>query len=810
MENQNLNEEKIKILIADDELLVAANVKNILQRYNYTVLEIAGSAKKAVELARTEKPDLILMDINLKDEIDGIEAAKIISTFSDVPVIFVTAYSDNSTISRAKSMGPYGYIIKPYNAQDLYAAIEMALYKYSMERRLVESEERFRMLFDKAPLGYQSLDENGNFIDVNEAWLDVLGYKHDEVIGKWFGDFLAPEYRQAFRERFPLFKTRGNIHSEFNMIHKDGSVHYISFEGRIGYNLNGKFKQTHCILADITEQKKAEIALKASEEKYRDLINGMNDSVFVIDYDTSILDVNNSAIEVLGYTREEFLSMKVSDIDTNLKPEQIQNLADSLANDKKQVFETSHTTKAGNKIPVEISSSLVSYNGRTVIMSIARDITERKLAETELKESELRFKTTLDYTYDWEYWEDENGQIVYMSPSCQRITGYSRENFVNDSRLLDAIVHPDDLTSFSQHHQNVYVQSDKTDLEELEFKIIAKDGSIKIINHFCRPIFDEKNNFKGRRVSNRDITDHKKAEQEVKASEERFQLLFKNSRDGIFFSEPGGRILGANEAACNILGMTEEEIIRGSRRKIIDESDPRLIPALNERKQKGFFFGELTFVRKNGEKFPIELSSVIYADKDGNERASIIFRDISERVSSENALRESENKLRSIFDTMSEGVALNEVIYDDNGEIIDYRILEVNKAFYSIADYHSIDLIGNLASNVYGMSQDLIREFWIKNKANQKVVVTEMQSPINNKWFYISTSPLINNMFVTTFQDITERKNAEKELNDHMNEIIRFNKLMVGRELRMVELKNEVNSLLEQLGKDKKYSINKE
>jgi len=133
------------------------------------------------------------------------------------------------------------------------------------EEALRASEERFSALFDEAPLGYQSLDEEGHFIEVNQAWLETLGYSREEVIGKWFGEFLAPEFVNAFRERFPQFKAAGKIHSEFQMLHKNGSRRFIAFEGRVGYGHDGCFKQTHCILSDITERKQAEDALQVAE-----------------------------------------------------------------------------------------------------------------------------------------------------------------------------------------------------------------------------------------------------------------------------------------------------------------------------------------------------------------------------------------------------------------------------------------------------------------------------------------------------------------------------------------------------------------
>ena len=134
-----------------------------------------------------------------------------------------------------------------------------------IEKVLMESEERFQLLFNKAPLGYQSLNINGNFINVNQQWLETLGYTREEVIGKWFGDFLSPDYKDGFRKRFPIFLAEGKIHSEFEMIHKKGKKLFIAFEGMIGYDMNSEFKQTHCILQDITERKQLEENLQNSE-----------------------------------------------------------------------------------------------------------------------------------------------------------------------------------------------------------------------------------------------------------------------------------------------------------------------------------------------------------------------------------------------------------------------------------------------------------------------------------------------------------------------------------------------------------------
>ena len=121
---------------------------------------------------------------------------------------------------------------------------------------LQESEEKFRSLYNSAPLPYQSLNEDGSFKDVNQAWLNILGYKREEVIGKYYKDFLHPDWKAHFEKNFPAFKKRGYVHDvQFKIRHKNGNYIDISFEGCIGYHPDGSFKQTYCVFQDITEEK---------------------------------------------------------------------------------------------------------------------------------------------------------------------------------------------------------------------------------------------------------------------------------------------------------------------------------------------------------------------------------------------------------------------------------------------------------------------------------------------------------------------------------------------------------------------------
>lgn len=148
----------------------------------------------------------------------------------------------------------------------LATAIDSSHWK-STEQSLRASETQYRALFEKAPIGYQSLDEQGKILKINQAWLDMLGYHRNEVIGRSFGDFLSPEWQNHFKKNFPRFKAVGEILGvEFEMIKKDGTTALFSFNGKIARDSDGHFQRTHCVLENITERKILEDKLQQAQK----------------------------------------------------------------------------------------------------------------------------------------------------------------------------------------------------------------------------------------------------------------------------------------------------------------------------------------------------------------------------------------------------------------------------------------------------------------------------------------------------------------------------------------------------------------
>jgi len=159
-----------------------------------------------------------------------------------------------------------------------------------LQIKLAESEAKYKAMYNNAPLAFQSLNSTGHILEVNPQWLKILAYTREEVIDKWFGDFLHPDYVQHFRENFPRFKKQGYISDvQFRMVKKGGDYIYVSFEGCIGYTPEGKFKQTYCTFKDITREKEAEVLLKESEAHYKQLVETASDAIYLINEDGVII-----------------------------------------------------------------------------------------------------------------------------------------------------------------------------------------------------------------------------------------------------------------------------------------------------------------------------------------------------------------------------------------------------------------------------------------------------------------------------------------------------------------------------------------
>jgi PAS domain S-box-containing protein len=237
------------IMVVEDERIIAEDLRHWLIVLGYTVGAQVGTGQEAVQHCEATRPDLVMMDIRLPGEMDGIQAAQKIRDRFDIPVVYLTASTDDATLTRAKETEPFGYILKPFDERSLYTTIEMALYKHKSEQRLRESEERFRLLFEHAPVPFQSLDADGHLLRVNRAWQELFGHTQEEVYGRWFGEFLTPSSVDRFVANTMQFRHSPVTETVvLDFVGRDATVRTAAFKGNVALDHHGKYEMTQCVL----------------------------------------------------------------------------------------------------------------------------------------------------------------------------------------------------------------------------------------------------------------------------------------------------------------------------------------------------------------------------------------------------------------------------------------------------------------------------------------------------------------------------------------------------------------------------------
>lgn len=272
----------------------------------------------------------------------------------------------------------------------------------------------------------------------------------------------------------------------------------------------------------------------------------------------------------------------------------------------------------------------------------------------------------------------------------------------------------------------------------------------------------------------RELTLRAITEFKFRESQERYRLLFETSIDALLLIAPDGSIHAANPAACHMFGWTEEELKSIGCDEMVDQNDPRLSAALEERASKGSFRGELTLVRKDGTKFPGEISTAIFTDAQGNEKTSTVIREITTRVQTETALRESEEKYRLLFENVMNGFALHEIVLNDEGKPVDYIFLEVNDAFEQMTGLERENILGKKVTQVIpdieNDTADWIGRYGEVTLTGNDIRFEQKSAPFG-KWYSVLAFRPREGQFATIFEDITERKHAENELHRRVDEL---------------------------------------
>jgi len=429
------------------------------------------------------------------------------------------------------------------------------------EEELRKSEERFRNLFEQAPLGYQSLDAEGCLIDVNQSWLDLLGYSRDEVIGHWFGDFLAPHEIDAYKQRFPRFKAIGEVHVDLEMVQRAGSTIIVHIDGRIGRDDNGQFKKTHCILHDITERKRAEEALIKSELRFRTYFNMPLIGFAITSPEKGWIEVNDRICSILGYSRDEIVQRTWPELthpdDLAADIEQFDLILSGQI--EKYSMDKRFIRKDGEIVWTSISIGCVRKpDGRVeYIIGLMEDITERKQAEEALRESEVRYHSLFEGVPVGLYRTTPDGQILDANQALVQMLGYPDRESLPAINVIDGYVNPQDRVRWQTLAER------EGEVRDFEVQWRRHDGTIIWVTDIARAIRDGEGRVLYYEGAVKDITERKRAEEALRESEEKLRVLFEQLPIGVSLLDQSRKMIYANPALEKILAISRGDLLKG-------------------------------------------------------------------------------------------------------------------------------------------------------------------------------------------------------------------------------------------------------
>jgi PAS domain S-box-containing protein len=380
-----------KILIVDDEVTIAESMRDVLAELGYVITGTAGTAEAALAAVANERPDLVLMDINLGNDREGIAAAETIRTRHALPVVYVTALVDAATLTLAKITHPFGYVTKPFELRELRVAIEIALHNHALEKRLKaseqvlgESERRLRAILDNIADQIWLKDREGRLLAVNRAWCDYFGMEESRVVGRTGAELFSAAVSRQFDEADRVvLASHQSLHLEEQVPGHNQTTLWFETHKAPLLNERREAVGTVGIARDITHRKRVEAALAEQAETYRALLSTTLDGVVETDENATILDTNLAYRQMTGYTRAELVGMNMANLEANEAADEVARHTRQLKRDGGARFESRHRVKDGRLIDVEVSVTYIPARGRFV--AFFRDITARKQADVAIQ-----------------------------------------------------------------------------------------------------------------------------------------------------------------------------------------------------------------------------------------------------------------------------------------------------------------------------------------------------------------------------------------------------------------------------------------
>ncbi|MDO9046068.1 MAG: PAS domain S-box protein [Methanobacteriaceae archaeon] len=631
----------VKVLLAEDESITALQIKNKLKSWDFDVVAVASSGEDAIVLALEKKPDIVLLDIVLKGNLDGIDAAEKIKDTLHIPIIYLTAFADESTMNRAKSTEPRNYILKPFDDNELRFALEMSVYKNQIENELKAAQNYLELITENMADIVGQLDFHGKFLYISPSIKKLLGYWPTDILGNTFFELAHPEDLERTINCFNnCIETErpGKIRKRLKTI--QGGYKWIETMISPVSNAN---EITGVVIScrDIGEQMNVEEELKSSLNYSRNLIEVSLDPMVTISENGEIMDVNGATENSTGLSRLNLIGTDFSQYFTD--PEKaMKGYQKTLFYGSLKDYSLTLRHISGRTMDVSFNASVYRNMKGEVegVFAAARNITKLKKVNNALKLSEKHFRSLIENALDVIMVLNHQGDITYASPSVDRVFGYKVHEFLGfnifdfihnaDAPRLNGVLIDDINGSGSDADFEVRCQHENG--EWLTCQIIVqnliKDPAVR-----------------GIVLNIRDLTPRKQAEMARNDLEEMYSTLITASPDGFIATDLDGEITYVSEKASFMMGWDDKK-------KLVSETIfDILIPEENDLFSKNMDIvvkrGALRNIehkarKKDGEIFVAEMNMALTQDSKGNSKGFIVtIRDVTYRKKMENKIKSS-------------------------------------------------------------------------------------------------------------------------------------------------------------------------
>ncbi len=505
-------------------------------------------------------------------------------------------------------------------------------------------EERARTILENIQEGYYEVDLAGNYTFFNPSMSKILGYTEEEMMGMNYRIYMDEENtKKVFRHFNNVYRTGISATVDYELVKKDGSKMFVETSVALMRDSSGQPTGFRGIARDNTERKRAEDALRKSEEYFRAITENASDIILVVDKKGTITYASPSVDVILGFKPEELIGKSSLDL---IVPDDLQRAIDDFGKAiltegilVPNIFRIRH--KNGSERVLEGVGRNIFKNPSVAgfVMNV-RDVTDHRRVEQAIRESEEKHRTIIETMQEGYYEVDIKGNLTFFNESMREILGYEREELLgmNNRQYLDE----ENANKVYQVHNRIYRTGEP--VKNLEWQIVRKDGNGRDLEVSISLIRDGEGQPTGFRGIVRDTTDRKRAEESRRQAEERYHSIFDNAQEGIFRTTPEGKVILANAAMAKMMGYgTAEELVTSisniALQVYVDPEERAKIRKIIEEKGAVRNY-ETTFYRKDGSIFWISIT--IYAIRD--EKGRILYyqgmtEDVSERKESVERIR---------------------------------------------------------------------------------------------------------------------------------------------------------------------------